>query len=97
MKNGGFWAVCLIVLGVCLYTLSKVPEKPLKIIQIDKQIALMHDTLLKIKLKYKTLHDTELLIQNKYDTLFIHYAGDTACSATRSIIAMHRQLDSCGK
>ena len=97
MKNGGFWLVCLMILALCLYTITKVPEKPLKITEIDKQIELLHDTLLKIKLKYKTLHDTQVLINQKYDTLYISYSGDTSCGATKRLITMHRQLDSCGK
>ena len=97
MKNGGFWAVCLIVLAVCLYTITKVPEKPVKIVQIDKEVVLLHDTLRQIRLKYKTLHDTQNIITQKYDTLYLTLTGDTSCSATRRLIAMHRQLDSLGK
>jgi hypothetical protein len=97
MKNGGFWAVCLIVLAVCLYTIKKVPHSPVKIVQIDRQVTLMHDTLRQIRLKYKTLHDTQTIIDQKYDTLYLTLTGDTTCSATRRLIAMHRQLDSLGK
>ena len=97
MKNGGFWAVCLIVLAVCLYTITKVPEKPVKIVQIDKEVALLHDTLREIRLKYVALHDTQTIINEKFDTIYLALTGDTTCSATRRLIAMHRQLDSCGK
>ena len=97
MKNGGFWLVCLAVLAVCLYTITKVPQKPVKIVQIDKEITLLHDTLRQIKLKYVALHDTQTIITQKYDTLYLTLHGDTSCSATRRLIAMHRQLDSCGK
>lgn len=55
------------------------------------------DTLYQIRLKYKTLHDTQILIKNKYDTLYITMLGDTTCYATQRLLAMHRQLDSCGK
>jgi len=55
------------------------------------------DTLYKIRLKYKAIHDTQLVINQKYDTLYIALAGDTSCSTTLRLIAMHRQLDSLGK
>jgi hypothetical protein len=55
------------------------------------------DTLYQIRLKYKTLHDTQNIITQKYDTLYLTLNGDTSCSATRRLIAMHRQLDSLGK
>ena len=97
MKNGGFWDVCLIVLAVCLYTITKVPQSPVKIVEIDRQVTLMHDTLRQIRLKYVALHDTQNIITQKYDTLYLTLTGDTTCSATRRLIAMHRQLDSCGK
>ena len=97
MKNGGFWAVCLIVLAVCLYTIKKVPQSPVKIVQIDKEVVLMHDTLRQIRLKYKVLHDTQTIINEKYDTIYLALTGDTSCSATLRLLAMHRQLDSCGK
>ena len=97
MKNGGFWAVCLAVLAVCLYTITKVPQKPVKIVQIDKELVLLHDTLRQIRLKYIALHDTQNIITQKYDTLYLTLHGDTSCSATRRLLAMHRQLDSCGK
>jgi hypothetical protein len=97
MKNGGFWAICLIVLAVCLYTITKVPEKPVKIVQIDRQVTLLHDTLRQIRLKYVALHDTQTIINEKFDTIYLALTGDTSCSATRRLIAMHRQLDSCGK
>ena len=97
MKNGGFWAICLIVLAVCLYTIKKVPQRPVKIVQIDKEVTLLHDTLRQIRLKYVALHDTQTIITQKYDTLYLTLTGDTTCSATRRLIAMHRQLDSCGK
>ena len=97
MKNGGFWAVCLIVLAVCLYTIKKVPEKPVKIVEIDRQVTLLHDTLRQIRLKYVALHDTQTIINEKFDTIYLALHGDTSCSATRRLIAMHRQLDSCGK
>lgn len=97
MKNGGFWAVCLIVLAVCLYTITKVPESPVKIVEIDREVTLLHDTLRQIRLKYVALHDTQTIINEKYDTIYLALTGDTTCSATRRLIAMHRQLDSCGK
>ena len=97
MKSGGFWAVCLIVLSVCLYTITKVPKSPVKIVEIDKQVVLMHDTLRQIRLKYVALHDTQTIITQKYDTLYLTLTGDTTCAATRRLLAMHRQLDSCGK
>ena len=97
MKNGGFWLVCLAVLAVCLYTITKVPQKPVKIVQIDKELVLLHDTLKQIKLKYIALHDTQNIITQKYDTLYLTLHGDTSCSATLRLIAMHRQLDSLGK
>ena len=97
MKNGGFWLVCLAVLAVCLYVITKVPQSPVKITQIDKEVVLMHDTLRQIRLKYLALHDTQNIITQKYDTLYLTISGDTTCSATRRLIAMHRQLDSCGK
>ena len=97
MKNGGFWAVCLIVLAVCLYTIKKVPQSPVKIVSIDKEVVLMHDTLRQIRLKYVALHDTQTIINEKFDTIYLALTGDTSCSATRRLIAMHRQLDSCGK
>ena len=97
MKNGGFWAICLIVLAVCLYTIKKVPQRPVKIVQIDKEVTLLHDTLRQIRLKYVALHDTQTIITQKYDTLYLTLTGDTTCSATRRLIAMHRQLDSLGK
>ena len=97
MKNGGFWAVCLVVLALCLYTITKVPQKPVKIVQIDKEITLLHDTLRQIRLKYIALHDTQTIINEKYDTLYLTLHGDTSCSATLRLLAMHRQLDSCGK
>ena len=55
------------------------------------------DTLYQIRLKYKAIHDTQLVINQKYDTLYIALAGDTSCSTTLRLIAMHRQLDSLGK
>lgn len=55
------------------------------------------DTLYQIRLKYKALHDTQIVINQKYDTLYIALAGDTSCSTTLRLIAMHRQLDSLGK
>jgi hypothetical protein len=55
------------------------------------------DTLYQIRLKYKTLHDTQNIITQKYDTLYLSITGDTSCSATLRLIAMHRQLDSLGK
>jgi hypothetical protein len=55
------------------------------------------DTLYQIRLKYKAIHDTQLVINEKYDTLFIALDGDTSCSTTLRLIAMHRQLDSLGK
>jgi hypothetical protein len=97
MKNGGFWAVCLIVLAVCLYTIAKVPESPVKIVEIDKEVVLLHDTLRQIRLKYVALHDTQTIINEKYDTIYLALTGDTSCSATRRLLAMHRQLDSLGK
>ena len=97
MKNGGFWLVCLVVLALCLYTITKVPQKPVKIVQIDKEITLLHDTLRQIRLKYLALHDTQTIITQKYDTLYLTLHGDTSCSATLRLLAMHRQLDSCGK
>jgi hypothetical protein len=97
MKNGGFWAVCLIVLAVCLYTITKVPESPVKIVEIDKEVVLMHDTLRQIRLKYVALHDTQTIINEKFDTIYLALTGDTSCSATKRLIAMHRQLDSLGK
>jgi len=97
MKNGGFWAICLIVLAVCLYTIKKVPESPVKIVEIDRQVTLMHDTLRQIRLKYVALHDTQTIITQKYDTLYLTLTGDTSCGATKRLIAMHRFLDSCGK
>ena len=97
MKNGGFWAVCLVVLALCLYTITKVPQKPVKIVQIDKELVLLHDTLRQIKLKYIALHDTQTIITQKYDTLYLTLHGDTSCSATLRLLAMHRQLDSLGK
>ena len=97
MKNGGFWAICLIVLAVCLYAITKVPESPVKITQIDKEVTLLHDTLRQIRLKYVALHDTQTIINEKYDTIYLALTGDTTCSATRRLIAMHRQLDSLGK
>ena len=97
MKNGGFWLVCLAVLAVCLYAITKVPQKPVKIVQIDKEIVLLHDTLRQIRLKYIALHDTQTIINEKYDTIYLALSGDTSCSATLRLLAMHRQLDSCGK
>jgi hypothetical protein len=55
------------------------------------------DTLYQIRLKYKALHDTQIVINQKYDTLYISIAGDTSCSTTLRLIAMHRQLDTLGK
>jgi hypothetical protein len=55
------------------------------------------DTLYQIRLKYKAIHDTQLVINEKYDTLYIALNGDTSCSTTLRLIAMHRQLDSLGK
>lgn len=55
------------------------------------------DTLYQIRLKYKAIHDTQLVINQKYDTLYIALNGDTSCSTTLRLIAMHRQLDSLGK
>lgn len=55
------------------------------------------DTLYKIRLKYRAIHDTQIVINEKYDTLYIALAGDTSCSTTLRLIAMHRQLDSLGK
>lgn len=97
MKNGGFWLVCLCVLAVCLYAITKVQQKPVKIVEIDNQVTLLHDTLRQIRLKYIALHDTQKIINEKYDTIYITFTGDTTCSATRRLLAMHRQLDSCGK
>ena len=56
-----------------------------------------HDTLERVKLKYKTLRDTQRILNTKYETLYIVLAGDTSCAATRRLLAMHRLLDSCGK
>ena len=55
------------------------------------------DTLYQIRLKYKTLHDIDTQLITKYDTLFLSLTGDTSCSTTLRLIAMHRQLDSLGK
>ena len=55
------------------------------------------DTLYKIKLKYKTLQHTKIIIDQRYDTIYLTLTGDTSCAATRSLVAMHRLLDSCGK
>ena len=55
------------------------------------------DTLYQIRLKYRAIHDTQIVINQKYDTLYIALAGDTSCSTTLRLIAMHRQLDSLGK
>jgi hypothetical protein len=55
------------------------------------------DTLYKIKLKYKTLQHTQIIIDQRYDTIYLTLIGDTSCAATRSLVAMHRLLDSCGK
>ena len=55
------------------------------------------DTLYQIRLKYRAIHDTQIVINEKYDTLYIALAGDTSCSTTLRLIAMHRQLDSLGK
>ena len=60
-------------------------------------IAMQHDTLERVKLKYKTLRDTQRILNTKYETLYIVLAGDTSCAATRRLLAMHRLLDSCGK
>jgi hypothetical protein len=55
------------------------------------------DTLYQIRLKYKALHDTQIVINQKYDTLYLSINGDTSCSTTLRLIAMHRQLDTLGK
>jgi hypothetical protein len=63
------------VLAVCLYTIKKVPESPVKIVKIDKEVMLMHDTLRQIRLKYKTLHDTQTIINEKFDTIILLMNG----------------------
>ena len=60
-------------------------------------ISMQHDTLERVKLKYKTLRDTQRILNTKYETLYIVLAGDTSCAATRRLLSMHRLLDSCGK
>jgi hypothetical protein len=55
------------------------------------------DTLYQIRLKYKALHDLDTQLITKYDTLYLSITGDTSCSTTLRLIAMHRQLDSLGK
>jgi hypothetical protein len=60
-------------------------------------ISMQHDTLERIKTKYKTLRDTQQILNTKYETLYIVLAGDTTCAATRRLLSMHRLLDSSGK
>jgi hypothetical protein len=55
------------------------------------------DTLYQIRLKYKALHDLDTQLITKYDTLYLSITGDTSCSTTLRLLAMHRQLDSIGK
>jgi len=88
----------LLVFGGMAYVEFAVPKRErvvhgpaLRIVQKDL------DTLYQIRLKYKALHDTQIVINQKYDTLYISIAGDTSCSTTLRLIAMHRQLDSLGK
>jgi len=88
----------LLVFGGMAYVEFAVPKRErvvhgpaLRIVQKDL------DTLYQIRLKYKALHDTQIVINQKYDTLYIALAGDTSCSTTLRLIAMHRQLDSLGK
>jgi hypothetical protein len=88
----------LLVFGGMAYVEFAVPKQErvvhgpaLRIVEKDL------DTLYQIRLKYKTLHDLDTQLITKYDTLYISIAGDTSCSATLRLIAMHRQLDSIGK
>jgi hypothetical protein len=88
----------LLVFGGMAYVEFAVPRgervvhgPALRIVQKDL------DTLYQIRLKYKALHDTQIVINEKYDTLYIALTGDTSCSTTLRLIAMHRQLDSLGK
>jgi hypothetical protein len=90
--------VALLVFCVMAYLEFAVPKRErvvhgpaIRIVEKDL------DTLYQIRLKYKALHDTQIVINQKYDTLYISIAGDTSCSTTLRLIAMHRQLDTLGK
>ena len=88
----------LLFVGGMFYIEFAVP-KPEKVVHgpairvVQKEL----DTLYQIRLKYRAIHDTQIVINEKYDTLYIALAGDTSCSTTLRLIAMHRQLDSLGK
>jgi hypothetical protein len=88
----------LLVFGGMAYVEFAVPKRE-RVVHgpairiVEKEL----DTLYQIRLKYKALHDTQIVINEKYDTLYISIAGDTSCSTTLRLIAMHRQLDSLGK
>ena len=88
----------LLVFGGMAYVEFAVPKRErvvhgpaIRIVEKDL------DTLYQIRLKYKTLHDLDTQLITKYDTLYLSITGDTSCSATLRLIAMHRQLDSIGK
>lgn len=96
----GLECICIVLLCLFVYTLIfgfrdvKQPEP----IYVHTQSLLKHtDTLKMLKTKYRTLRDTEQIMNTKYETLFIRLTGDTSCTTTKRLLAMHRQLDSSGK
>jgi len=100
MSKGSLTVLLFVLLfvGGMMYVEFAVPKRErvvhgpaIRIVEKDL------DTLYQIRLKYKALHDTQIVINQKYDTLYIALAGDTSCSTTLRLIAMHRQLDSLGK
>jgi hypothetical protein len=100
MSKGSLTVLLLVLLvfGGMAYVEFAVPKRErvvhgpaIRIVEKDL------DTLYQIRLKYKDLHDTQIVINQKYDTLYISIAGDTSCSTTLRLIAMHRQLDTLGK
>jgi hypothetical protein len=100
MSKGSLTVLLFVLLfvGGMMYVEFAVPKTErvvhgpaLRIVQKDL------DTLYQIRLKYKALHDTQIVINQKYDTLYIALNGDTSCSTTLRLLAMHRQLDTSGK
>jgi len=74
-------------------TNRKQREQYIYVSSIQRQ----HDTLERVKTKYKLLRDTQRILNTKYETLYITLHGDTSCATTRRLLTMHRLLDSCGK
>lgn len=94
MRKRDLWILLLILLvfGGMIYLKHAVPPAQPQFVYVNT-VQHHRDTINKLRTKYTVLRRTDTLLTEKYETLYINIFGDTSCSTTRRLIAMHRLID----